>query len=103
MGADAAGSAAWILASRRPSDGNLKLVRNLQHARLITHENVEKAMSCTDRKHYAPRDWYADSPQPIGMQATISAPHMHAHALELLAGHLTLGSRALDVGCGSGY
>ena len=36
-------------------------------------------------------------------QATISAPHMHAHALELLAQHLQPGMRALDVGCGSGY
>ena len=27
----------------------------------------------------------------------------HAHALELLADHLTEGSKALDVGSGSGY
>lgn len=27
----------------------------------------------------------------------------HAHALEILANHLTEGKRALDVGSGSGY
>ena len=44
-----------------------------------------------------------DSPQSIGFGVTISAPHMHAHALQILAGHLREGSTALDVGCGSGY
>ncbi len=54
---------------------------------------------------------YDDSPQPIGYGATISAPHMHAHALEDLLPSLTRASRdeptrplrILDVGCGSGY
>ncbi|KAJ9096879.1 hypothetical protein QFC20_006348 [Naganishia adeliensis] len=43
-----------------------------------------RAMAKTDRKHYVPDREYAyqDSPQPIGFNATISAPHMHAHALE---------------------
>ncbi|XP_003368504.1 protein-L-isoaspartate(D-aspartate) O-methyltransferase, partial [Trichinella spiralis] len=36
-------------------------------------------------------------------RATISAPHMHAYALEMLKDHLTEGNRALDVGSGSGY
>ncbi|XP_075700927.1 protein-L-isoaspartate(D-aspartate) O-methyltransferase-like isoform X3 [Rhinoderma darwinii] len=36
-------------------------------------------------------------------KATISAPHMHAHALELLEDKLQEGARALDVGSGSGY
>nr|XP_025043307.1 protein-L-isoaspartate(D-aspartate) O-methyltransferase-like isoform X4 [Pelodiscus sinensis] len=36
-------------------------------------------------------------------KATISAPHMHAHALELLKDQLEEGARALDVGSGSGY
>ena len=40
---------------------------------------------------------------PIGHGATISAPHMHAHSLVLLAPKLQLGSSVLDVGCGSGY
>ena len=32
-----------------------------------------------------------------------SLAFQHAHALELLSGHLKEGSRALDVGSGSGY
>uniref|UniRef100_A0A8C3BBT6 Protein-L-isoaspartate(D-aspartate) O-methyltransferase n=1 Tax=Cairina moschata TaxID=8855 RepID=A0A8C3BBT6_CAIMO len=35
-------------------------------------------------------------------QATISAPHMHAYALELLSDQLHEGAKALDVGSGSG-
>uniref|UniRef100_A0A8C8G2M8 Protein-L-isoaspartate(D-aspartate) O-methyltransferase n=1 Tax=Oncorhynchus tshawytscha TaxID=74940 RepID=A0A8C8G2M8_ONCTS len=35
-------------------------------------------------------------------QATISAPHMHAYALELLYDQLYDGAKALDVGSGSG-
>jgi protein-L-isoaspartate(D-aspartate) O-methyltransferase len=38
---------------------------------------------------------------PIGAGQTISAPHMHAEMLELLAPHLDVGSRALDVGSGA--
>jgi protein-L-isoaspartate(D-aspartate) O-methyltransferase len=46
---------------------------------------------------------YADAPQAIGWKATISAPHTHGKALDLLAGHLSRpGCRVLDVGCGSG-
>ena len=52
-------------------------------------------------------DPYMDAPQPIGFEATISAPHMHAMALEQLKVELVPGSRALDVGAfralGVGY
>ena len=41
-----------------------------------------------------------DSPQAIGYGVTISAPHMHAHALEMLKDHLYEGAKALDVGSG---
>lgn len=41
-----------------------------------------------------------DSPQAIGYGVTISAPHMHAHALEMLKDHLFEGAKALDVGSG---
>jgi protein-L-isoaspartate(D-aspartate) O-methyltransferase len=44
-----------------------------------------------------------DAPQRIGYEATISAPHMHAYALELLKGNVKADSRILDVGSGSGY
>ena len=51
---------------------------------------------------------YEDSPQPIGHSATISAPHMHASAIEHILSYLLPSStspapRILDVGSGSGY
>ena len=39
-------------------------------------------------------------PVPIGNQQTISAPHMHATALELLVENLQPGCNVLDVGSG---
>lgn len=70
-------------------------------------------MIATDRVHYvaqhAKSRAYDDNPMAIGYNATISAPHMHAYALEnclkpILEAHKT-GRKAcvLDVGCGSGY
>lgn len=56
-----------------------------------------------DRGHYSRNNPYMDAPQGIGYGVTISAPHMHAHALELLKEHLVPGEKALDVGSGSGY
>ncbi len=60
-------------------------------------------MRRVDRKNYCPHNSYMDAPQSIGYNATISAPHMHAHALELLKDHLYDGAVALDVGSGTGY
>uniref|UniRef100_A0A8C4N2J5 Protein-L-isoaspartate O-methyltransferase n=1 Tax=Eptatretus burgeri TaxID=7764 RepID=A0A8C4N2J5_EPTBU len=57
----------------------------------------------TDRGLYVKDNPYMDSPQSIGYQATISAPHMHAYALEMLHDCLYEGASALDVGSGSGY
>ncbi|XP_029281638.1 protein-L-isoaspartate(D-aspartate) O-methyltransferase-like [Cottoperca gobio] len=59
-------------------------------------------MLATDRAHFSRCNPYMDSPQSIGYQATISAPHMHAYALELLHDQLYEGAKALDVGSGSG-
>lgn len=56
-----------------------------------------------DRNFYIKTNSYQDKPQLLGFNTTISAPHMHAHALELLKDHLLPGSKALDVGAGSGY
>ena len=39
----------------------------------------------------------------LGWGITISAPHMHAKALEILSSHLQPGCCVLDVGSGSGY
>ncbi len=44
-----------------------------------------------------------DSPQTIGYGATISAPHMHAYALEFLEKYLLKAKNVLDVGSGTGY
>lgn len=60
-------------------------------------------MQLTDRGKYCRNNPYNDAPQGIGFGVTISAPHMHAHALELLKDHLQKGEKALDVGSGSGY
>lgn len=60
-------------------------------------------MLAVDRCHYTKNNAYMDAPQSIGYSVTISAPHMHAHALELLKNQLVNGTRALDVGSGSGY
>lgn len=57
-----------------------------------------------DRAHYcSAHDPYLDSPHFIGYGATISAPHMHAYALEVLADKLVEGAKVLDIGSGSGY
>ena len=61
-------------------------------------------MSAVDRGNYSPGDPYQDSPHPIGYGQTISAPHMHAYALEHLRTAINRpDARVLDVGCGSGY
>ncbi|XP_041071254.1 l-isoaspartyl protein carboxyl methyltransferase, like isoform X1 [Carcharodon carcharias] len=87
------------------SSGNSQsqLVQNLRKNGVIHSPRVFEAMMATDRALYCSTNSYMDSPQPIGYQATISAPHMHAHALECLNNHLHEGAHALDVGSGSGY
>lgn len=58
-------------------------------------------MKKVDRGNYCSFSPYMDSPQAIGYGVTISAPHMHAHALEMLKDHLYEGAKALDVGSGN--
>ncbi|XP_041131836.1 l-isoaspartyl protein carboxyl methyltransferase, like isoform X2 [Polyodon spathula] len=70
---------------------------------VIRSQRVYEVMLATDRGHYVSDLPYMDSPQPIGFKATISAPHMHAHSLEVLSDNLGEGATALDVGSGSGY
>ncbi|XP_072499787.1 protein-L-isoaspartate(D-aspartate) O-methyltransferase isoform X2 [Notamacropus eugenii] len=79
-----------------------ELIQNLRKNGIIKSEKVFEVMLATDRAHYAKCNPYMDSPQSIGFQATISAPHMHAYALELLFDQLHEGAKALDVGSGSG-
>ncbi|XP_034967102.2 protein-L-isoaspartate(D-aspartate) O-methyltransferase isoform X1 [Zootoca vivipara] len=80
-----------------------ELINNLYKNGVIKSQQVLKVLLATDRSHYTKYFPYMDSPQSIGYKATISAPHMHAHALELLKDQLVEGAKALDVGSGSGY
>ncbi|KAH8311394.1 hypothetical protein KR044_006071 [Drosophila immigrans] len=91
------------MAWRSVGSSNADLIRQLRDYGVIASEAVANAMIATDRKHYCPRNPYMDSPQPIGGGVTISAPHMHAFALEYLRDHLKPGAHVLDVGSGSGY
>ncbi|PAV88678.1 hypothetical protein WR25_17254 [Diploscapter pachys] len=84
-------------------DINMFLRDRHQEASLFTDPRVEQAMLAVDRGDFTPSHPYEDSPQGIGYGATISAPHMHAAALEYLKNHLVEGAYALDVGSGSGY
>ncbi|XP_045495113.1 protein-L-isoaspartate(D-aspartate) O-methyltransferase [Colias croceus] len=92
-------SMAW----RSHGVNNADMIRNLRANGIIKSDAVANAMLGVDRKNYCPYAPYHDSPQAIGFSATISAPHMHAHALERLKNQLIPGEKALDVGSGSGY
>lgn len=84
---------------------NKDLVRSLQKDGRITSQKVANAMEQIDRALFVPPGElpYIDHPVPIGYNATISAPHMHAICLELLKDHLQPGMHVLDVGAGTGY
>ena len=83
--------------------GNKFLAIELIHTNMIQTEKVAKVMLDVDRNNYAPRNQYANRPQYIGYNVTISAPHMHAFALEYLSNFCTKGAHILDVGSGSGF
>ncbi|GLE04109.1 hypothetical protein PINS_up013020 [Pythium insidiosum] len=103
------------MAWRCSADSNDALVDNLARAGIVQSARVIRAMKRTDRANFMstgdptvsvePRVAYMDAPQHIGHQQTISAPHMHAYALELA--DIAIGAidqpRVLDVGAGSGY
>uniref|UniRef100_A0A6G1SF26 Protein-L-isoaspartate O-methyltransferase n=2 Tax=Aceria tosichella TaxID=561515 RepID=A0A6G1SF26_9ACAR len=81
-----------------------QLVTYLKETNMIKDPRVEQTMLKVDRACYCPsKQPYIDSPYSIGYNATISAPHMHAYALECLKDKLVDGARVLDVGSGSGY
>ena len=79
------------------------LLDNLRQSRIITKEVVYNSMLQVDRADFTSTFPYADHPQYIDYNATISAPHMHAYALEYLSDYLKPGNHVLDVGSGSGY
>ena len=53
----------------------------MYRSEIIKSPVVKEAMLKVDRGHYSPHEPYRDSPQLIGSNVTISAPHMHAHCL----------------------
>ncbi|XP_033142169.1 protein-L-isoaspartate O-methyltransferase 2 isoform X5 [Brassica rapa] len=87
------------------STGNKAMVENLKRFGVISSKKVAEVMEALDRGLFVPvgSSAYADTPLPIGYNATISAPHMHATCLQLLEDKLQPGMRALDVGSGTGY
>ncbi len=73
------------------------------HRRTHTHANtIWPAPTPCTHAPFLPQLAYMDAPLGIGHAATISAPHMHAYALELLLDRLRPGAKALDVGSGTG-
>ncbi|WVQ98713.1 protein-L-isoaspartate O-methyltransferase [Kwoniella sp. CBS 9459] len=102
------------MAWRSSGTSNTDLIDKMVKNGLINSPKVAEAMRKVDRKNYVPDPtWaYEDSPQRIGFGATISAPHMHAHACENLLPFLpsaqpdaegSVRGSILDVGSGSGY
>eukprot|EP00347_Sterkiella_histriomuscorum_P016240 403353952 len=82
----------------------IHLVDNLLQNGVIKTDKVARALKKVDRAEFCPsKHCYEDNPQSINYNATISAPHMHAFALEYLKDQLYPGAKVLDVGCGSGY
>lgn len=95
---------------------NERLILNLQKCGILQSQAVVEAMKMVDRAKYmqpeSPNEEpisaavaYADAPHPIGFNQTISAPHMHAHAMELAYAAVkdVPHPRILDIGAGSGY
>ncbi|EDO44156.1 predicted protein [Nematostella vectensis] len=91
------------MAWRSHGQSNADLIDQLRSNGVLKSDRVEAALRKVDRKHYSKLNPFMDAPQPIGFQATISAPHMHVYALQILEDQLKEGATALDVGSGSGY
>ena len=79
------------------------LCEHLKNDGYLKSQKVYDALMSVDRKDFSIHSPYADRPQPINYNVTLSAPHMHAYCLELLKDHLKPGNKALDVGFGSRY
>lgn len=84
---------------------NKGMVDQLRRCGVFSSEKVAEVMETIDRGLFVPAGTpaYVDSPMPIGHNATISAPHMHAMCLELLKDNLQPGMHALDVGSGESF
>ena len=82
-----------------------KLARHPQTASTLRALDRALFLPTSDPREY--KEPYANKPQSLGFQCTMSSPSHHARVLdELLAQErqpLRAGSRVLDVGMGSGY
>lgn len=85
---------AWTCHGRSQRD----MVEKLTMAGIVKSTPIKEALSRVDRANYVlnPANAYMDAPQPIGYSQTISAPHMHSHALEEMLPSLTKISRKLQ-------
>ena len=82
----------------------MELMSNLRTNGIIKSTPVFNALVAVDRKNYIEYNPYQDAPQALTKGQTISAPHMHAYALEMLENEaLRENASVLDVGIGSGY
>ena len=81
------------------------LVDSLVRRGYVVSVAVEEAMRRVPREEFVPErlrnDAYVDTPLPIGVGQTISAPHMVAIMAEKL--DLRPGQKVLEIGSGSGY
>ncbi|MGY5855848.1 MAG: protein-L-isoaspartate(D-aspartate) O-methyltransferase [Candidatus Thorarchaeota archaeon] len=81
------------------------LVRRLRNNGYIKSNEMERAFRTVPREEFVKPDTrnhaYRDSPLPIGLGQTISAPHMCVIMCEAL--QLKPGLKILEVGAGSGY
>ena len=83
--------------------GNKFLIIRLIQKDYIKSKKIAEVMLEVDRGNFAPDFPYADRPISINYKTSISAPHMHALALEYLSEYCVQHSRILDVGSGSGF
>ncbi|KAI0833963.1 PCMT-domain-containing protein [Hypoxylon sp. FL0890] len=76
------------MAMQNSNNSNESLVEYLCRIKVINQPLVKSAFLKVDRGQYAPKNAYENSPQLLGHQATISAPYMHAKAVESLLPYL---------------
>ncbi|MFX1275984.1 MAG: protein-L-isoaspartate(D-aspartate) O-methyltransferase [Promethearchaeota archaeon] len=82
-----------------------ELIENLKKRGILSKNDVINAMLKVPRHLFVPEkavsSAYIDSPLSIGLNQTISAPHMNAMMCEYL--ELKEGDKVLEIGTGSGY